>query len=87
MYELKDVAWADYERDHDREALASKHALFFRSVFFPSLVSSLERVRSGDIEGLRLFGDHLESGLRQRLAAQPGPMHSFVQAMLLAKRS
>lgn len=38
---LPDAAWADYERDGDASALATKHALFFRSVFVPSLGSAL----------------------------------------------
>ena len=40
---LKDAAWADYERDGDNEALTASHALFFRSIFVPSLASALER--------------------------------------------
>jgi len=85
--ELRDVAWTDYEMDRDTEALATKHALFFRSIFGPSLGSALERLRSGDAEALQIFGDRLEAGLRQRVASQPTPMHSSVQIMVLAKRN
>src|SRR5262249_31799935 len=35
--ELPDAAWVDYERDGNAEALATKRALFFRSVFMPTL--------------------------------------------------
>jgi hypothetical protein len=42
-------------------------------------------VRSGDAEALRIFGDHLEAGLKRRLASQPAAMHSFVQTIVLAK--
>jgi hypothetical protein len=87
MSELPDNAWRDYERDGNREALATKHALFFRSVFMPSLASALTRVRDGDAEALREFGDRLEAGLRRRLASQPTAMHSFVQTIVLAKRT
>lgn len=87
MSELPDNAWRDYERDGNREALATKHALFFRSVFMPSLASALTRVRDGDAEALREFGDRLEAGLRRRLASRPTAMHSFVQTIVLAKRT
>ena len=41
LHSLPDPAWADYESDRNAEALARKHALFFRSVFVPSLALSL----------------------------------------------
>jgi hypothetical protein len=87
MFELPDAAWNDYERDGNKEALATKHALFFRSVFMPTLATALARVRSGDAEALRIFGDRLEIGLKRRLASQPKAMHSLVQTIVLAKRA
>lgn len=86
MFELTDPAWADYERDGAKEALAARHALFFRSIFMPSLASALDRVRSGDAEAIRIFADRLEGGLKQRLARQPRAIHTLVQAIVLAKR-
>jgi hypothetical protein len=83
---LTDPAWTDYERDSDSQALAAKQALFFRSVFMPSLASALTRVRAGDAEALRVFGDRLEDGMKRRLAKQPAAMHSFVQTIVLAKQ-
>jgi len=80
---LSDSAWTDYERDGDSKALAAKHALFFRSVFMPSLASALTRVRSGDAEALAAFGNRLEDGLKRRLAEQPAAMHSFVHTIVL----
>jgi hypothetical protein len=85
MSELPDAAWTAYERDGDKEALTTKHALFFRSIFMPSLASAFDPVRSGDTESLRIFGDRLEAGLKRRLASQPAAMHSFVQTIVLAK--
>jgi hypothetical protein len=82
---LTDSAWTDYEGDGDSEALAAKHALFFRSVFMPSLASALTRVRNGDAEALTAFGDRLEEGMKRRLAKQPAAMHSFVHTIVLAK--
>jgi hypothetical protein len=60
-----DAEWNDYERHGNREALATKHALFLRSVFMPSLASALTLVRAGDTEALRIFGDQLEVGLKR----------------------
>lgn len=85
--ELPDGAWTDYEQDGNTQTLATKQALFFRSVFMPSLASALDRVRSGDAESLCAFGDGLEAGLKRRLASQPKAMHSLVQTMILAKRT
>jgi hypothetical protein len=87
MFALPDAAWSEYERDGNAGALATKQALFFRAVFMPSLASALTRVRAGDAEALRIFGDRLEAGLKRRLASQPAPMHSLVQVMVLAKRA
>ena len=85
--ELPDAAWTDYEQDGNKEALATKHALFFRAIFMPTLASALDRMREGDAEALRVFGDHLEAGLKRRLASQPTAMHSIVQTIVLAKRA
>jgi SAM dependent carboxyl methyltransferase len=87
MYELADAAWNDFERDGNKEALAAKHARFFRAVFMPSLASALTSVRAGDANALRNFGDRLEEGLKRRVAGQPRPMHSFVQVMVFTKRA
>src|SRR5215469_3472722 len=85
MVELPDAAWAEYERDGNKEALVTKHVLFFRSIFIPSLGSVLVRVRAGDAEALGSFGDQLEQRLRRRLMRQPEATHSFVQTIVLAK--
>ena len=84
-YELPDAVWNDYERDGDKETLSSKHALFFRSIFVPSLASTLVRVREGDVKALATFSNQIEQRLKRRLASQPAPMHSFVQTIVLAK--
>ena len=42
VFELPDAAWIDFEQDGDREALAAKHTLFFRSIFMPTLASALD---------------------------------------------
>src|SRR5580658_5744238 len=42
LFGLPDAAWTEYERDANRELLASRHAGFFRSIFIPSLASRSE---------------------------------------------
>jgi len=85
MSELPDAAWADFQRDGNKEALVTKHALFFRSVFVPSLASALASVSAGNAEALSIFGDQVEQRLKRRLASHPAPTHSFVQTIVLAK--
>jgi hypothetical protein len=87
MSALPDAAWNDYQRDGNKEALATKQALFFRAVFMPSLASALTCVRAGDAEVLRVFGDRLEVGLKRRVASPPAAMHSLVQTIVLAKQA
>jgi len=82
---LQDAAWADYQRDGDKEALAAKRALFFRSIFVPSLAIALGR--AGDAEACRAFGDQMENGLKLRLMQQPAALHSFVATIVLAKQN
>jgi hypothetical protein len=83
---LQDAAWSEYERDRNKEALASKRALFFRSVFTPSLGSALTHVQLGDAEALRIFGDRLEASLNRRLTTHLTALQSLVQIVVLAKQ-
>ena len=84
LFPLADALWGDYERDRNNEALATRQALFFRSIFVPSLALSLNQAY--DAEQRRIFADRFEHGLKRRLATQPAPLHSFVQALVIAKR-
>jgi S-adenosylmethionine-dependent carboxyl methyltransferase len=78
---LADAAWADYERDEDKDVLATRHARFFRSVFVPSLALAIAG------EGKRnVFADRLEEELKRHLTDRPVPLHSFVQTIVLAKQ-
>jgi hypothetical protein len=82
---LPDAAWLGYEQHGNKDTLAAQHALFFRSVFMPSLALALEP--SGDQEHRRAFADKLENGLKKRLAIRPEPVHSFAHTIVLAKES
>jgi SAM dependent carboxyl methyltransferase len=82
LFGLPDPAWMDYERDGNKEVLVNRHVGFFRAIFVPSLAAAIadERKRNA-------FPDGLEKKLKRRLADQPVPYHSFVQALVLAKKS
>jgi len=82
---LEDAAWADFQRDGDTDSLAAKHALFFRSIFVPSLATALGR--AGDAEARCAFSDQLEKRLRLRLVRQPAALRSFVETIVLVKHS
>ena len=84
LYSLPDPAWPDYQSDRNSEALATRHALFFRSVFVPSLALSLTHAH--DAEQLRAFADRIENRLQRRLSKEPMPFDSFVQVMVIAKQ-
>ena len=84
LYSLPDPAWPDYQSDGNAEALATRHALFFRSVFVPSLALSLAHAH--DAEQLRAFADQIENRLKRRLSKEPMPFDSFVQVMVIAKQ-
>jgi hypothetical protein len=82
LFGLPDAAWTDYERDGNKEVLVNRHVGFFRAIFVPSLAAAIadERKRNA-------FPDCLEKKLKQRLADRPAPYHSFVQTLVLAKRT
>jgi hypothetical protein len=81
LYDLPDAAWAGYQRDGDVEALAGRHAAFFRAVFVPSLASAVS-----DSGRRQAFPDWVEQKLKQCLSERLAPLHSFVQVMVLAKQ-
>lgn len=86
MSELADAAWDDYDRDRNLEALANKRALFFRSIFVPSLACALTPAHAGNDDACGRFAEQLEQRLKRHLARQLAPMRSFAQTILLAKR-
>jgi SAM dependent carboxyl methyltransferase len=78
---LPDAGWSDYEREENTERLARRHAAFFRSVFVPSLASSLI-----DSERKGVFAEAIEQKLVRLMEKQPAPFHSLVQTMVLEKK-
>jgi hypothetical protein len=85
MSEVSDGAWNQYKRDRDKEALATRRALFFRSIFVPSLACALSPQRSENGDARDGFADQVEQRLKRHLASRPTEMRTRVQTMLLAK--
>lgn len=82
---VPDVAWAEYKESGDKQSLARKRALFFRSTFMPSLAEGVGRVGEGDREARRAFAERLENGLTQRLVCHPVPVDMLAQTVVLEK--
>jgi long-chain acyl-CoA synthetase len=78
---LADPIWVAYERDGNKEAMATERAGLFRATFAPSLAGGLADARASNA-----FADRLEDALKQRLANCLAPWHTFVQTMVLAKQ-
>jgi SAM dependent carboxyl methyltransferase len=71
---LPDAAWAAFEENGDTEALATKHGLFFRTIFAPTLAGALERADSkatSDGDRQRRLGD--AASMRRRRIALSAP--------------
>jgi hypothetical protein len=76
MSEVSDAAWDQYDRDSDKEALTTKRALFFRSIFVPSLACALSPAGAENGAATGAFADQLEHRLKRRLASHSAAMHS-----------
>jgi hypothetical protein len=66
-----------------RKLWRTKHALFFRTAFAPTLAGALEQ--KSDAQRLRAFSDRLERGLKRRLASQPQPITSLVETIVFTR--
>src|SRR5215472_10338625 len=80
IFDVPDASWADYELNGNVEALVTRHAAFFRTVFVPSLASAIS-----DGQKHAAFAECVEQKLKQRLSDGLRPLHSFVQVMVVAK--
>jgi hypothetical protein len=83
VHPVPDAAWAAFEQDGGKEALASARTSFFRVTYAPTLAGAL--ADAGDAERRRGFFDRLESGLKRRLLNVPAPIKSLIATMVLAK--
>ena len=86
MSEVSDSAWEQYKVDNGKEALAATRALFFRTIFVPTLASALSPERTSNGDAVGSFADQLEQRLKCRLASRLAAIHSPVQVVVLAKQ-
>jgi salicylate 1-O-methyltransferase len=80
---VPDAAWAAFEQDGGKEALANARTSFFRVTYAPTLAGAL--ANAGDAERRCAFYDRLEFGLKRRLLNAPTPIKSLIATMVLAK--
>jgi hypothetical protein len=78
-----DSVWEAYELDGDREALAAKHAMFFRSTFVPSLAQALASTRNAS--EISAFADRMQMHVHHRRRDHPAPIDMVVQVLVVAK--
>jgi SAM dependent carboxyl methyltransferase len=84
---LSDSAWAEYQVNGDKHALANKQALFFRAVFMPSLAAGLDETLGRDGATYSSFADDLQLRLTHRLSDNPVDADTTVQTIVMMKQS
>ena len=85
VFDAEDQYWTRFQKDRDATAFAAQWAAFVRVSVFPTLVAALEG--APDDPRRDQFVERLESGLRQRLAADPAPVRIPLAKVLLDKSS
>ena len=86
MSEVYDGAWEQYSVDNDKDALAAKRALFFRSIFVPSLAGALSAARGTNGNAVASFANQIQQRLQLRLANHLSAIRSLVQVLMLARQ-
>ena len=86
MSEVSDAAWEQFELDRDIDALATRRALFLRSIFVPSFVCSLGPASTGNGAARVVFANELEQRVKRRLLSQPVEMRTLAHTIVLAKK-
>ncbi|MEQ1951892.1 hypothetical protein [Mesorhizobium sp. CN2-181] len=72
LNDLPDPFWGAYQATGDAETLADKYVGFFQAPFRPSLLAALDPDRDAGFR--KAFSDRLETGLRNRILAEPQPL-------------
>jgi hypothetical protein len=84
---LPDVAWKEYVRSGDAQALAAGRAGFIRTAFLPSFACAVNPSDTSNGQTTSRFAEQLERRLIRRLAIHPVPIISLVQVMVFAKNT
>ena len=85
VFDAEDKIWRNYQESGDAAAFGAAWTAFARAAVFPTLATALDTDQAGPrVEG---FFDRLESGLSERLAAEPEPTRIPLAKMLLVRQS
>jgi hypothetical protein len=84
VFDAEDRFWTQYQVDHDATAFAALWAAFARAAVFPTLATALAGGRT-DPRSPQFF-DRLESGITERLAANPEQMQIPLAKLVLTKQ-
>jgi SAM dependent carboxyl methyltransferase len=85
IFPVPSIGWSEYQATGDKESLGKKQALFFRTIFMPSLAAALTRVRQGEADAISGFAARLEQTMIRRLVCDPVQVDSSVQVIVMAK--
>jgi salicylate 1-O-methyltransferase len=83
VFDAEDQYWTKFQKDSDAVAFAGKWTDFVRTSVFPTLLTVLD----GPPPAAERFVERLESGLRQRLTADPKRVRIPLAKLALVKRS
>ncbi|HZQ34238.1 MAG TPA: SAM-dependent methyltransferase [Mycobacterium sp.] len=83
MFDAEDQYWTRFEKDGDAAVFAKNWTAFARASVFPTLIAFLDE----DAERRQRFVERLETGLRDRLTADPKRVRIPLAKVLLDKRS
>ena len=85
MFDAEDQYWTKFQKDGNAAAFAAQWTAFLRTSVFPTLLAALD----GGAHGPRAeqVAERLESGLRERLAADPKQVRIPLVKLLLDKSS
>jgi hypothetical protein len=85
LFDAEDQYWTRFEKDRDAAAFAGKWTEFVRKSVFPTLLTALEN--GPQRKSAERFAQRLESGLRERLTADPKRVRIPLAKLTLVKRS
>jgi salicylate 1-O-methyltransferase len=85
LFDAEDQYWTKFQKNRDPSAFAAQWTTFIRISIFPTLLTVLDG-QPHDPRREQIVS-RLESGLRERIAAQPRPVRIPLAKMLLDKRS
>jgi hypothetical protein len=84
VFDAEDRFWTQYQVDHDAKAFGAQWAAFARASVFPTLAAALVGGRADPRSAE--FMNRLQTGLAERMAAEPEEMQIPLAQLVLWKR-